>query len=145
MSQLNKVVARYKDGRVVKGTTTDFLPGKAVFHLEIAGGKEPVEVMVEDLKAIFFVKEFDGNPQYTEAKCFSDSGSGKGKKIVVNFKDGEVLFGYTLGYDANRPGFFVVPSDDRSNNKRVYVVRSSVASVAIGQKAEQIGNPSGGL
>lgn len=145
MNQLNKVVVRYKDGRVVKGTTRDFVPGKAVFHLEIAGGREPVEVTVEDLKAIFFVKEFDGNPQYTEAKCFSDPGSGKGKRIVVNFKDGEVLSGYTLGYDANRPGFVVMPSDDRSNNKRVYVVRSSVASVAVGQKAEQIGNPSGGL
>ena len=27
MAQINKVALRYKDGRVIKGTTQDFLPG----------------------------------------------------------------------------------------------------------------------
>lgn len=141
MNQVNKVVVRYKDGRIVKGTTRDFIPGKALFHVEVAGKDETIEVNVEDLKAIFFVKDFGGKPDYVEAKSFSDSGSGKGKKILVEFKDGETLTGYTLGYDANRPGFFVMPSDERSNNERVYVVRSAVANVAIGQKADQMVNP----
>ncbi len=141
MNQVNKVVVRYKDGRIVKGTTRDFIPGKALFHVEVTGKDETMEVSVEDLKAIFFVKDFSGKSDYAEEKCFPDSGSGKGKKIAVEFKDGEILTGYTLGYDANRPGFFVLPSDERSNNARVYVVRSSVANVAIGQKADQMVNP----
>lgn len=138
MNQVNKVVVRYKDGRLVKGRTRDFVPGKALFHVEMVDTGETVEVGVEDLKAIFFVKDFDGRADYVESKCFSEPSSGKGKKIVVEFKDGEVLSGYTLGYDSNRPGFFVMPSDDRSNNERIYVVRSSVGSVAIGQRAEEI-------
>lgn len=138
MYQVNKVVVRYKDGRLVKGTTRDFIPGKAVFHVETVDKTETIEINVEDLKAIFFVKDFYGKAEYVESKAFVDSGSGKGKKIVVEFKDGEMLTGYTLGYDTNRPGFFIMPSDDRSNNERIYVVRSSVGSVAIGQKAEEI-------
>ena len=34
---LNKVVARYVDGPVVKGTTADFFPNKEIFHLSVTG------------------------------------------------------------------------------------------------------------
>ena len=29
----NKVVVQFKDGTVMKGSTTDFMPNKACFHL----------------------------------------------------------------------------------------------------------------
>ena len=33
---MNKVVARYADGRIVKGTTADFVPTKDSFHVSAA-------------------------------------------------------------------------------------------------------------
>jgi len=51
----SKIVARYCDGRTLKGTTQNFFPNKPVFHVKLLGGTGPgdlVEVTLEDLKAI---------------------------------------------------------------------------------------------
>ena len=75
MNPQNKVVARYIDGRVVKGTTVDFLPTRPSFHLiPIGQGGNPIsvlEIKVSDLKAVFFVKDFNGDPAYDELKSFN--------------------------------------------------------------------------
>jgi hypothetical protein len=52
-----------------------------------------------------------------------------GKKIEVTFKDGEVLVGTTTGYDTQRPGFFLFPADDKTNNTRTFVVTAAVKGV----------------
>ena len=139
MAEVNKVAIRFKDGRVVKGTTHDFMPGKPILHVHPAGSTEVSEVKTEDLKAIFFVKEFEGRPEYHECREFPDkTPTAKGRKIAVIFKDGELLTGYTLGYDPKRPGFFVMPTDEQCNNERVYVVRSAVKDVGFGPRADQL-------
>jgi len=115
----SRVVARFRDGRLVKGTTSNFAPGKPSFHLTTAD-RLMVEVKLADLKAVFFVKELAGNPQYREVKSFEQKAYGQ--RIACRFSDGEVLVGYTQGYDAKRPGFFLIPADPKSNNERIYVV-----------------------
>lgn len=52
-----------------------------------------------------------------------------GRKIRVVFEDGEVLLGTTQGYDASRPGFFIIPADAASNNERCFVVRIATREV----------------
>ncbi len=139
MNTVNKVVVRHKDGTIIKGTTMDFVPGKEIFHLEILETDEIAEIRVEDLKAIFFVKDFAGRPDYFETRTFPPRPpAAKGRKIAVLFKDGEILTGYTLAYDPRRQGFFVMPTDEMSNNDRVYVVRSAVDDVGLGTKADAI-------
>lgn len=139
MAGTNKVVIRFKDGRVLKGTTQDFVPGKPFLHLHTADSAEPNVIDVEGLKAIFFVKDFAGKPEYSESKVFPDQiPSGKGLKIAVVFIDNEVLTGYTFGYDPGRSGFFVVPTDEMSNNERVFVIRSAVKEVGVGLKADHL-------
>ncbi len=139
MAQTNKVALRYKDGRVIKGTTQDFMPGKPIFHIHAAGQDQPDEVKAEDLKAVFFVKNFAGRPEYSESREFPEKPqAGKGRKISILFNDGELLTGYTLGYDPKRPGFFVMPTDEMCNNERVYVLRSAVQDVGFGVKAETL-------
>lgn len=139
MGEINKVAVRFKDGRVSKGTTHDFVPGKPFLHLHTQNSPEAVEVQVEELKAIFFVKDFAGKPEYSESKGFPrEIPAAKGRKIVVVFKDNEVLTGYTFGYDPGRTGFFIMPTDDNSNNERVFVVRSAVKEVGLGLKADQL-------
>ena len=139
MGEITKVAVRFKDGRVSKGTTHDFVPGKPFFHLHSPEAAETLEVQVDDLKAIFFVRDFGGKPEYKEVKHFPDQvPASKGRKIVVVFNDSEVLTGYTFGYDPGRAGFFVVPTDEESNNERAFVVRSAVREVGIGLKADQL-------
>jgi hypothetical protein len=40
----NKVVARYLDGRVIKGTTQDFIPSRSFFHVILSPGTPGVQV-----------------------------------------------------------------------------------------------------
>jgi hypothetical protein len=125
-----KVVLRFHDGRILKGFTQNFFPNKPTFHFQPADSGNPgqqVEVKVNDLKGVFFVKDFSGNPAYKEKKAFPEGGKVSGKKVEVTFKDGEVLVGSTLGYDAGRPGFFFFPSDPDWNLIRVYIVSQAVS------------------
>ncbi len=121
-----KVVIRYADGRLVKGYTNDFFPNKPSFHVAEGAGDQGVEVSVKDLKAVFFVKDFNGRPEHNERKDFIKGKEPAGRKVEVTFVDGEVIVGATLGYDPVRSGFFVTPSDPQSNNMRVFVLSSAV-------------------
>jgi len=126
-----KVVARYVDGRRVKGFSQDFFPNKDRFHIYSATkpSGEAVEVLLKELKAIFFVKDFAGNYLYNERKEYVEGEKPSGRKMEVTFKDGEVLIGSTLGYDPSRPGFFIFPADPKCNNIRVFAVTNAVKKV----------------
>jgi hypothetical protein len=127
-----KIVVRYADGRVAKGFTQDFFPNKFRFHLfpkKNGSVGESTEIQLRDLKAVFFVKDFDGNAEYNEQKQYEPGARPTGRIVQVTFNDGEVLVGSTFGYDANRPGFFFFPADPRSNNLRVYAVTRAVRIV----------------
>jgi hypothetical protein len=122
---MNKVVARFVDGQMVKGITADFFPGKDLFHLSLADaptGAKPVEICTKNMKALFFVKDYAGNPQHVKRNEFDPAHPVIGRRIKVKFRDGEVLVGTTTGYQPGRTGFFVVPADTASNNERCYVV-----------------------
>jgi hypothetical protein len=124
-----QVVAHYVDGMLLKGTTLDFFPSKPSFHI-ITGDATVHEIHLEDLKAVFFVKELRGSSTYSERKGFF-SRLDPGKKVLVEFVDGEVIFGYTLGYSPKGLGFFMLPGDPDSNNEKVFVVHSATKRVKI--------------
>ncbi len=129
---LNKIVIRYTDKRIVKGVTVDFSPNRDIFHITPVGfspSDKPLEVRIADLKAIFFVKDFTGNPKYEDKKNFEPGKPILGRKIRVLFKDGEILIGTTQGYQLNRQGFFVIPADSQSNVERCYVVTKATREV----------------
>ncbi len=139
-SARNKVVAHFVDGRLLKGYTHDFTPIRDVFHLTSQLEEDfgtTYEVNVTELKAIFFVKTFKGNVGYKEKKRYEDVDSSRlrGMRIRVEFVDGEVIRGISLGYSKTKKGFFVVPVDPMSNNERIYVVAASVRDVKIAAAA----------
>jgi hypothetical protein len=125
-----KVVVRYGDGKLIKGFTQDFFPNKEHFHLVPADSPSngAIEVSTKELKAIFVVRDFSGDPLYNERKKYIEGEKPSGKKVEVTFTDGEVLVGSTLGYDPKRQGFFIFPADPQSNSIRVYVVCSQKKS-----------------
>lgn len=126
-----KITARFLDGRIKKGYSQDFFPNKPVFHLLEDSKKisvEPEELRVSELKALFFVKDFAGNPKYEERKKFEEGDKSTGRKVEVTFADGERMQGSVLGYNPQQPGFFLFPVDPDSNNDRVFVVNASVKS-----------------
>ena len=124
----NKVVVRFKDDTIMKGNTSDFFPNKALFHLSYREGKIK-EIDVEELKAVFFVKDFKGNKDHN--KKYDDTVQGAGRKIKVDFSDGESIMGYVLGYSPDRQGFFMTPADLAGNNERIFVVKSATKSVEL--------------
>jgi len=130
---LIKIIARFVDGRIMKGYVHDFLPNKPRFHMyppDTQAPQQAIEVAIDDLKAVYFVRDFGGNPKYKERKKFLDGEKPpQGRKVEVSFKDGEVMAGTTLGYDPHRSGFFIFPVDPQGNNLRVFAVTKSVAKV----------------
>jgi hypothetical protein len=122
-----KVVVRYADGQLLKGFTQDFHGSKSQFSLWpsiTAPTHERVVVPLARLKAVFFVREFAGNPHHVERKEFA--APAHGRRIEVTLLDDEVLVGTTLNYRADTTGFFIMPADPSGNNLRVFVVPSAV-------------------
>ena len=130
----NKIVVRFQDGRIMKGITSDFMPNKDTFHIlpmDALPNVKPLPVAVRELKAVFFVKDFAGDPQYQDKKEFDSTRPVTGRKIKVVFKDGELLIGTTQGYQPGRPGFFVIPIDPNANSDRCFVVSAATNQVSL--------------
>lgn len=124
----NLVVVRYLDGRLVKGVTEDFAPGKSEFSVIQQHGKRVTIRGFEGVKAVFFVKSLDGNRLYAEQKDFANANQ-FGQKTIVVFRDKEEMSGYTLIGHADQPEFFLYPVDPKSNNLKVLVIRDSVVEI----------------
>lgn len=125
-----KIVVRYAEGQILKGYAQDFSSTRSQFTLWpslTAAASERVIVPLATLKAVFFVRDFAGNPGYVER---ADRGQAQhGRRIEVTLVDDEVIVGRTLSYRPDGHGFFVVPADPLANNIRVFVVSSSVRQV----------------
>jgi hypothetical protein len=124
------VVVRYLDGRVLKGYA-DFDPEQLSFHFvpHDEPGAEGLEIAVPDLKALFFVRSFEGDSEHVESKDLYQSRPPGTRKVSVRFQDGEELVGYTRQLDRHRTGLFFSPLDPSSNNLRVFAVFDAVAGV----------------
>lgn len=127
----HKIVVRYNDGRLVKGCTTNFNPNAPAFTMTSADQASPGQSEVIDvslLKAVFFVREFAGNPGRKDRDSFEARQPYAGRRIEVVFKDGEVLIGSASTYSPIFQGFFVFPADTDSNTLKVFAVNASVRS-----------------
>lgn len=129
----NEVVARYLDGRLLKGVSHDIDPARPTCHIRTADQKS-IEVKLADLKALFFVKSLAGDPTHTEGSTVEagDQRARGAHRIEVQFADGERVVGMTVRYPPVRPFFYVVPADARSNNLRILINRAAV--VRLGQE-----------
>ena len=125
----NNVVAHFTDGRVIKGTSLDAQPGKPICHIKTDEGM--IEVAFRDLKALYFVKDLNGNPGYRETTepDAADMRLRGSRQLKIKFRDGEEMVGLTTGDPKQRPYFFAMPVDEKSNNLRILVNRDAVRSI----------------
>jgi hypothetical protein len=127
---MNRVVVRYLDGRLLKGCASQFAPERGaveIWESPEASLTNRVIVPFGQLKAIFFVRDFDGGATYLSAN--PSRARVCGRKVTVTFLDGEELTGATLNYQTAGPGFFVHPLDEQTNNLRVYVLTQAIRHV----------------
>jgi hypothetical protein len=127
-----KIVVHLKNGTVHKGITQDFEPDCNLFHcLPAEGGGVPVRVRMEEMKALFWVKDYLGNRRFVARRRFDDAKL-KGRRGIVTFQDGEEIWG-TLAEDEPEggAGFFFYPVDPDDNNVRIFVIRSAMKELRL--------------
>jgi hypothetical protein len=139
------VVARFNDGRVLKGYTKWFSPESDEVVIHVADSGKEQRIAIADLKALFFVKSFEGDRTYREKKVFGGNAH-QGHKVYIKFSDQESILGFIDGEnpwakgfflaheDSKAKGFFLVPVDQDSNNVKVFVVRAALEDVTIMMK-----------
>ena len=122
-----KVVVHLKEGKILKGVTHDFSPDCESFHLLSGeGGGVPVRVGLEEMKALFYVKDYVGNRDFVARRQFAEAHRA-GRKAIVSFNDGEEIWGVLgEGADDDGLGFFLFPVDKDDNNIRIFVIRSAM-------------------
>ena len=134
-----KVVAHDQQGKLIKGffqaadvSSPSELPEQsgripARVMLTTEEGKK-IRVNLDDMKALFFVKSFEGRKEYSEIKFFESNPTHEGIWARLTFEDGESLEGVirnSLQF-LNEPAFFLKPPDPQSNNQLIYVVKSAL-------------------
>jgi hypothetical protein len=125
----NKIVLHFLDGHIMKGTTANFAADKGWFHFKKINTGETLIIDPSRLKGIFFVKNFDGN--WVHQERYDINRPGLGKKVMVCFKDGENIFGYTTGVSPERKGFFLFFADPGSNNEKVFVFTAATNDIRL--------------
>lgn len=142
MSEREKAILRMNDGTLLKGYLRDFSPSMSSVSLEKEPTSDLIAVSIEDAKAIFFVKSFEGDNEYRERKSYGIS-KPTGQKVYIKFKDGESMVGYLEGdvpwekgfflsrHDRSVKGFYLRPVDEDANNTKVFVVASSVKDATV--------------
>jgi hypothetical protein len=138
MSDNQKVILRFADGKMLKGFIRDLKLSEEALFIEDESSSQ-LKVRLKELKAIFFVRSFEGNREHQEKKTFAGSHPGS-KRVFIKFKDGESMMGFVEGELPWRTGFFlesmkdkgfyIVPVDAASNNIKILVVTSAVRDVA---------------
>ena len=117
--------------QIIKGISLDIDPARPTCHVKTEE-RGMVQVMLAQLKALFFVRTLGGDPNYREVQAVdaSDARARGAAQIELEFADGERLVGLTTRFPPVRRFFFVLPADPRSNNLRILVNRSAVQRLA---------------
>ena len=142
MENIHRVVARFNNGRIIKGYIRNFIAEESFVTLEEAGICKEQSIPIGELKAIFFVKTFEGVSGHRDKKAYGIRNN-IGRKVYIRFNDGESMIGFLegdvpwkKGFFLSKPdrkvkGFFLIPVDSESNNIKVFVVGSSIRDITL--------------
>jgi hypothetical protein len=92
-----------------------------------------VLVSLDEIKGVFFVRDFEGNPDRAERKIFRSRPRLAGLWVRVTFKDNEVLEALLPNnlLEVDPLGYLVTPPDVYSNNLKVFIPRSALTGMEV--------------
>ena len=128
---LRKVVLRRKDGTTILGFTYSDVVGPEIRIINRQGKEE--KFTTSDLKAIFFVHDFKGDPHYEPLQFLRKIEMSEMLWARLEFSDGEILEGKVANNAEllTAAGFVLYPSDPETNNQCVFVPKSAVRKFVI--------------
>ncbi len=129
-----KVLVKFLTGEEKKGDIMLFNVNNPTFPLQVEkedGTSEMHTVIIDSVKAIYFLKKEQLSKTSLRRETIEQSkyAGPVALKLMVEFKDGEVLHGTTLKYTPNDKGFFLIPLNPGDNSERVYVNAVAVKNV----------------
>jgi hypothetical protein len=139
MPEHEKVILRFLDGKMLKGFIRELrLEGDHLYIEDETNHQH--KVRIKELKAIFFVRRFEGDRTYQERKTFAGTRPNS-RRVYVQFRDGENMMGFIEGEIPWERGFFLesmkekaftlIPVDEDSNNIKILIFTTAVKDVAL--------------
>ena len=126
-----EVIARFQDGRTMRGTPVTWDIGTTSFELlradAASGGGDTEEIAVvsfADLKAIFFLEDPSGSVAGMPGEMVN-----REELIEVTFSDGEKVEGYPLKDYSDVSGRFYIVPFEMPNVSSVLIERASVEAI----------------
>jgi hypothetical protein len=132
-STYKRVVIRKLSKALVKGFVdpASYLTPQGIEVLDQQG--RLAAIPLEEIKGVFFVRDFEGNPQRSERKVFRSRPRLAGLWVRMTFKDQEVLEGLVPNnlLDLDPLGFMVTPPDAYSNNLKAFIPRTALQGMEV--------------
>ena len=126
-------MVRKLDKELVKGyvNPTTFLAEGRVELLDREG--HVLSIPLDSVKAVYFVRDFEGDPGYAERKAFLRRPRLDGLWVRLTFKDEEVLEGILANnlLELDARGFLITPADLSSNNLRIFIPRNALTGLEV--------------
>jgi hypothetical protein len=124
------VVLHFRDRNTLRcALVEDFSPEADRIAAQTDDGRQ-FEVAIDDLKAVFFLK--DPRRRGAAMEFGEDGVRMPGVAVArVEFFDGEIISGRVQHYSIKEKGFFLYPTAVESNNERIFVVAASLVAVDI--------------
>lgn len=121
-----RVIVKFISGEEQTGDVLYFNINQPNFHLQVGyekGKSEIHTVNINSVKAILFLKKEEPSVSLLRRETIEQSmfAGTLAYKLVVEFKDGEVINGSTLKYNPNDKGFFLIPLNPADRSEKIYV------------------------
>lgn len=123
-----KIIARTKNGKCFKGYLRDgrFLTRGILRMTTIDNQELPVDL--NQLKGVFFVRDFEGNKHHLENKILVADPERPGLRVRLRFEDNETMEGVVENHLdlLQAAGFFFWPADPEANNDLIFVMKAAL-------------------
>ncbi len=129
-----KVIVRKLNGDILKGymeQSPDQIQGDSITFTSLT--EEQISIPKRETKALFFVRKFSGNKEYTEVKFFESQPRIDGLWVRLKFHDNETIEGIvsnSIRFLVD-DGFFLRPPDPNSNNRLMYVLKVALKDFTV--------------
>src|SRR5216684_1192227 len=121
----------FRYSRLLRGYTRGFHPSASVLNLWpscAASNRERQTVPLSLLRAVVFVRDLD-DADRPERSQRPDARSLQ--PVEVTFRNNDVVGGETPGYEPGQIGFWILPSQHRLEQVRVFAVSSAVREICL--------------